>query len=155
MLLVINPNMALDRVAVTRFREGTTLRPIRFSLWAGGSGTHAAYVARLLGAEVCVVGFVGGHTGALLREQVTAQEIRSDLVEIAGETRQTFSLLDEERGSICDVAEYGPVVSAEDVRRLEGVAARRIPEARMVIVSGSLPEGCPAELPAKLVATAR
>ncbi|MBA3416344.1 MAG: hexose kinase, partial [Chloroflexia bacterium] len=153
-ILVVNPNPAVDRVAVVDYREGASLRPARFSLWAGGSGVHAAYVAHLLGGEVLVQGFIGGHSGARFRELVTAQGLAADLVEIDGETRGTYSLLDRERGDLCNVAEPGPAVTGPEERALEERVLRRLPDADLMIVSGSVPPGCAIDFPARLVAAA-
>ncbi len=155
MILVVNPNPALDRVATVHFQPKATLRPVRFSIWPGGSGTHAGHVAHLLGCEVVVLGLAGGHTGALFREQVEAAGMIADLTEIDHETRQTFSLLDVETGNICDVAERGPEVTAEQAAQLEARAKSRIPEAEMVILSGTLPPKCPTDFPNRLIEAAR
>ncbi len=154
MILVVNPNPAVDRVAVVAYREGASLRPVRFSLWAGGSGVHAAYVAHLLGGEVLVQGFAGGHSGARFRELLAAQGIAADLVEIAGETRGTYSLLDRERGDLCNVVEPGPAVTGAEERALEVRVLRRLADADLMIVSGSVPPGCSIDLPARLVTAA-
>jgi 1-phosphofructokinase family hexose kinase len=154
-ILVVNPNPALDRVAVVHFQKASTLRPVRFSIWAGGSGTHAGYVAHLLGEDVVVQAFAGGHTGALFREQLQRQGLEPDLVLVEGETRQTFSLLDVDTGNICDVPEQGPEVTLAQAQALESRALARIADAALVILSGSLPPGCPVELPNRLIEAAR
>lgn len=154
MILVVNPNPAVDRVAVVDFQEKAALRPIRFSLWAGGSGVHAAYVAHLLGADVLVQGVAGGHSGARFRKLLQAQGLRAELVDIQGETRGTYSLLDAERGEICNVPEPGPFITPAEEHALEQLVLARLPEAEMLIVSGSVPPGCSRDLPARLVAAA-
>lgn len=154
MILVVSPNPAVDRVAVVNYQERASLRPARFSLWAGGSGVHAAYVAHLLGADVLVQGFAGGHSGARFRELLEQQEITADLVEIEGETRGTFSLLDTGRGDLCNVVEPGPTVTGAEERTLESMVLRRMRDADLMIVSGSVPPGCSIDFPARLVAAA-
>jgi 1-phosphofructokinase family hexose kinase len=153
-ILVINPNLALDRVVATHFERGSTLRPIRASQWAGGSGTHAAYVASLLGVPVHVVGFAGGYTGAMISDRLREQSIPATLIPIEGETRQTFSLLDVNDGNICDVAEGGPTVTDADAESLIAAALTLLPQADLMILSGSLPEGCPDTLYPTLITTA-
>ncbi|MBA2469195.1 MAG: hexose kinase [Chloroflexia bacterium] len=151
---MVNPNPAVDRVAVVDYREGASLRPVRFSLWAGGSGVHAAYVARLLGADVLVQGFAGGHSGARFRELLAGQGLAADLVTIEGETRGTYSLLDRERGDLCNVVEPGPTVTSTDEQALEERVLGRLADASLIIVSGSVPPGCSVDFPARIVAAA-
>ena len=155
MILVVNPNPALDRVAVVNFREKSTLRPIRFSIWAGGSGTHAGYVAHLLGQPVTVVAFTGGHTGALFEAQAQRQGLNLDCVRVDGETRQTYTLLDANTGHICDVPEPGPVVTRTQAQSFVATVQKHLPDADLMILSGSIPPGCPSDLPGTLIAAAR
>ena len=155
MILVVSPNPALDRVAVVRYRPRSTLRPERFFVWPGGSGVHAGAVARTLGAEVFVVGFAGGPTGATLDEQLRARGIGSAWTPIAGETRQTLSLIDIDDGNLCDVVEPGPRVDLGEARAMESTALDRLGTASLIVISGSLPLGCPALMPARLVRAAR
>lgn len=155
MILVVNPNPALDRVAVVNFREKSTLRPIRLSIWAGGSGTHAGYVAHLLGQPVTLVAFTGGHTGALFEAQAQRQGLNLDSVWVDGETRQTYTLLDVNSGHICDVPEPGPVVTKTQAQSFIATVQKHLPNADLMILSGTIPPGCPADLPGMLIAAAR
>lgn len=155
MILAINPNPALDRVAVLRFDVGRTLRPLRFLLWPGGSGIHAARVARELGASVQILGFAGGHTGALLNDLLRAHDLPATLLPACGETRQTYSILDPIRGNICDIAEEGPAVDTEGVQTFLDAMRREIAHTELVIFSGSLPADCPPDLPAVVIDEAR
>jgi tagatose 6-phosphate kinase len=153
-ILVVNPNPALDRVAVVRYRARATLRTQRFFVWPGGSGVHAGHVAHRLGASVVVVGFAAGATGGRLREVVEAAGIRGDWVAARGETRQTLSLLDADAGNLCDVVEPGPEVDLAGVGELEATVLGHLSDASIVIVSGSLPAGCPRGLPAWVIGQA-
>jgi 1-phosphofructokinase family hexose kinase len=154
MILAVNPNLALDRVVVTDYVPRSTLRPRRSLVWPGGSGTHAALVARQLGAQVLVVGFAGGHIGALLRDVLREHRLPAETVAIAAETRETFSLLDAHDGNLCDVAEAGPAVGADEAAELLQVVLRHLDAARLLLLAGSLPPGCPPSLYADLIAAA-
>jgi 1-phosphofructokinase family hexose kinase len=140
---------------VTNFVPRSTLRPLRSYLWPGGSGTHAALVAEMLGQETLLVGFSGGHTGARLREVLAEHHLHADLIQIADETRETFSLLDIGDGNVCDVAEAGPAVSADEVGRLAALAHQRLVQTRLLLLAGSLPPGCPRSFYTDLLHAAR
>lgn len=155
MILVVSPNLALDRVVVVRFRPRATLRASRFFVWPGGSGVHAAHVARVLGSEAAVFGFAGGDTGQRVHSLLLEHSLEPVLFPALGETRQTLSLLDEKDGNVCDIVEPSPWVADDATSALEGAVIQRLGEASIVIISGSLPKGCPADLPAHLVSAAR
>ena len=151
MILVVNPNPAVDKVAVVDFAPGVTLRPSRVFEWPGGSGVHAAHVASVLGADVHVVCPVGGLQGERFLNLARAAGLQVTPVRVEIETRGTFSLLDAARGNICDVADPGvahPGVAADEL--LAHVEAL-LPGADLVVVSGSVPPGWRVDLPAQVV----
>lgn len=157
MLLVCNPNPAVDRVSVVDYRRGSTLRPIRHFEWAGGSGVHSAHVARRLGTPATVVAFVGGDYGRRFRQLVRDQAGELHAVESDAETRGTYSLLDRHDGNVVDVAELGhphdPRLAADLLDVFEGLLG----DAELVVSSGSVPPGIPPSLHRDVVrrATAR
>ena len=155
MILVVNPNPALDRVAVVRFRPRATLRTERSFIWPGGSGIHAGHVAKVLGADVEVVGFQAGATGRQLEHHVRLHGLEGEWIAATGETRQTFSLLDLDAGNVCDVVEPGPQVDASAVARFEAAVRTRLAGASVVVLSGSLPDGCPEDLLVRIAEAAR
>lgn len=141
MLLVINPNPAVDRVAVVDFRNRETLRPVRSFEWPGGSGTHAAHVARRLGAEVEVIAPIGGLYGQRYKDLAARHGLVVHEVPIEGETRGTYSVIDRTRGNICDIAEVGPAVSQSLNARFLATVANAMPRASLMVISGSAPPG--------------
>lgn len=150
-IVCVNPNPAVDRVAVVDFARGGTLRPIRSFEWPGGSGVHAAHVAQQLGASTEVVAPVGGDYGRRFLELARSHALVVRLVANTAETRSTFSLLDVREGNICDVAEFGGAadegVGDALVREFESAVGR----ANVCVLSGSLLEGLPADTYARMV----
>lgn len=155
MILVVNPNPALDRVAVVRYVPRATLRPERFFVWPGGSGVHAGHVAGLFGSAVRVIGFAGGPTGARLDDLVRQHGMEAEWFEPMSDTRQTMSLIDVESGNLCDVVEPGPSVDDTACTALVNAVSGHLGAATVLVVSGSLPAGCPPTLPAGLVSVAQ
>lgn len=94
MILVVNPNPAVDKVAVVDFIAGSTLRPRRVFEWPGGSGLHAGHVARRLGCEVEVVAPVGGLQGERFARLVREHGMKLWAVPVESETPGTYSVLD-------------------------------------------------------------
>ena len=135
MILVFAPNPALERVAlVEQFQPAEDQKPMRVATFAGGAGLRAANVARLLGADVLALGFVGGHLGALLRDNLDRQDIPHVLTHIAGETRGDFLLLDKERGVVTEVPEVAPAVTAAEADKLLVALDRHLSGASLLIL---------------------
>ena len=153
-VLCVNPNPAIDRVAVVDFVRGGTLRPLRSFEWPGGSGVHAAHVAHRLGAPAEVIVIVGGDYGKRFVQLATSHGIVVHPVWNSGETRTTYTLLDVAEGNVCDVAEFGGVA---DEGVLEAVLAefdRQVGHASICVLSVSLLKGLPHDLYGQMVTIA-
>jgi len=138
MILVFAPFPVLERVAlVEQFVPGEPQKPMRVATYAGGAGLRAANVARLLKADVLVLGFVGGHLGALLREGLDRQDIPHVLTPIADEsgTRGDFLLLDREQGIVTEVPEIPPDVTDAEADKLLLALERHLAGASLLLVA--------------------
>lgn len=155
MLLVVCPAPAVDRVAVVDFAPRRTLRPLRSFEWPGGSGVHAAHVAHQLGADVEVVGFVGGMYGERFSELVRNHGLTLTALASSVETRSTFTLIDRMQGNLFDCAVSGREPSDRSGSRLLEAVEAALPRADLLVVSGSLPLGVPETVHGDLVALAR
>lgn len=150
-VLCVNPNPAVDRVAVVKFARGGTLRPVRSFEWPGGSGVHAAHVARQLGASVEVLAPVGGDYGKRFTDLATTHSITVHAVENTAETRGTFTVLDVDEGNVCDIAELGGMADPGVGEVLFAQFQRRVEKAKVCVLSGSLLENLPVDMYARMV----
>ncbi|HVN53297.1 MAG TPA: 1-phosphofructokinase family hexose kinase [Anaerolineaceae bacterium] len=155
MILTVSPNPALDRVHVVRgFRPGEQSRALRAFLQAGGSGVHAAAVAQRLGGDTLALGLLGGATGEVWRRQAVAEGLAFDMVPIPGETRESFCLVDLDLGSQVEAVEPGPQVETGTLDRLLDRLRTYLPQAELLVLSGSLPPGFPADAYARMIGLA-
>jgi fructose-1-phosphate kinase PfkB-like protein len=136
MLLVFAPRPTLERVAlVEEFQAGPgPQKPMRVTTFAGGAGLRAATVARLLGADVRALGFVGGRLGELLRDGLDRQDVPHVLTPAAANTRGGFTLLDKDKGVISEVPEPPPAHTEAEAQVLLNSLGRHLPDARMLLV---------------------
>lgn len=156
MIITVSPNIALDRVVVGRgFRPGQTSRAIHSFTQAGGSGVHASHIIQQLGGQTIALGLLGGHTGELWRRAAQRQNIPHEMVPIEGETRESYCLIDQELGNVVESVEPGPRVSSAQLRQLLEYLERHLPTAKLLIVSGSLPPGMPADAYVHMIELAR
>jgi len=89
MLLVISPNLAIDRIVeVENFRAGKVQRARSVITQPGGKGINAARVFRQLGGEVFVLGFCGTRNRSWVHRPLSAMGIESNAIAgYAGYTR--------------------------------------------------------------------
>jgi tagatose 6-phosphate kinase len=108
---------------------------------AGGKGINVARVLRRLGASVTVLGPVGGVSGATIRSDL--QGIRAALVDVAGATRRTIAVVGPAETTV--LCEPGPVLGPGEWTAVVAAFERELAGASLVVLSGSLPPGVPAD----------
>ncbi|MEQ8145259.1 1-phosphofructokinase family hexose kinase [Streptomyces sp. OP7] len=156
MILTVTLNAALDvTYGVDSLRPHTSHRVGAAHRRAGGKGVNVARVLAALGHDVTVTGLAGGPTGALLREDLHAVAgLRDELVPVAGESRQTVTVVSGDDGDATVFNEQGPEVSPREWRAFADRFAVLAREASVVTLCGSLPPGLPSDAYARLVRAA-
>jgi 6-phosphofructokinase 2 len=122
---------------------------------AGGGGINVARVVRRLGSEVAAIYPAGGSTGLLLRRLVEQENVRSIAITVAEETRENFTVLEENSGQQYRFVLPGPhLVEVEWRACLSALdAIEEFPA--YVVGSGSLPPGVPDDFYAQMARIAK
>ena len=156
MVLVLCLNAAIDKTAALRRlvpHRRHKLGPM-FAL-PGGKGINVARALARMGGRPLVLGFVAGHSGRFIEEGVRREGLPARWVRLGrGESRVCLSLLDGRDGPT-EINEAGPRVTRSDMDRLTALYRRLLQRARLVVLSGSLPAGCPPGAYATLIRLAR
>lgn len=152
MLVVVSPNLCLDRVVVVRgFAVGSVHRAESVTELASGKGLNVARAARALGLDVSVVGIVGdGEASGAIVRGARAHGVRLCAVRVSGPVRVCTLIIDPGQHETV-VNEPGPAVRPEDVRTLQARIRTALKHARVVVLAGSLPPGMPPSLYADVV----
>ena len=156
MILTVTPNPALDLTwRVDRLVEGGTHRADAGIARAGGKGLNVARVAHAEGEQVLAVTTIGGRVGDEFAAELGASGVPHALVPVAAETRRSIAVVDETLGDTTIVNERG--VNPTDVEWAAVLAevVERLPSARVLVVSGSLPPGAPDPLLPMLIAVGK
>lgn len=142
MLLIISPNLCLDRIVVVRgFAVGRVHRAESAAELASGKGLNVARAARALGVDVMVVGIVGGGDGAnAIIAGAQAHGVRLNPVRVPGPVRVCTLIIDPGQEETV-INEPGPPVSAKHVQTLADHISAELKHAQAVVLAGSLPPG--------------
>jgi tagatose 6-phosphate kinase len=151
-IVAVALNPALD---VTHRVDGVDWAGVNRPAWVraepGGKGLNVARALRLLGADVLVVGLIGGSTGDAVRSALAGSGVASAFTDIAGDTRRTFAVVDTGRGGVALFNEPGPPVSAGEYARFRAAYREVLAGCEAVALSGSLPPGLAAGTYAELI----
>jgi tagatose 6-phosphate kinase len=142
MILTVTPNAALDiTYDVDALHPGGTHRVRAVRTRAGGKGVNVARVLTQLGEPAEATGLAG-------------PELHTELpgfVPIHAESRRTVTILSTQDATATLFNEPGPQVSAGEWAALVDQFDRLAPSATVVVLSGSLPPGVPADGYATLI----
>lgn len=151
--LTMNPavdiSTTVDKVESTqKLRCGPVLRH------AGGGGINVARVLRRLGLDVVAIYPVGGGTGQTLERLVRREDIASQTVPVASETRESFTVIEESTDNEFRFVLPGPPLGDLESRACL-TALGALSKVDYVVLSGSLPVATPEDFYARAAAVAK
>lgn len=153
MTLTLNP--AVDRSATVHgLIPSEKLRCQDEHIHPGGGGINVARMLKRLGADLVAVFPAAGPTGFLLTELAEADGISCEMIPVAGQTRENFSIRDTVSGSQYRFVFPGPATSSADIEKCCNRALSLAPAGAYLIASGSLPPGASPDTYASLARAA-
>jgi 1-phosphofructokinase family hexose kinase len=132
--------------------EGYTTREFRPGRWfyasdvnrsPGGRGINVSIILKQLGYDSVATGFLAGHTGSYIRDDLLARGISTNFVNIKGSNRTNTFIREESGGIETALTDIGPTVSEDAQRRFFWNLERLLPRVTAVQMGGSLPPGVP------------
>jgi 1-phosphofructokinase family hexose kinase len=142
MIYTVTLNPALDReYIVPKLSTNSVLRSSSIQIDYGGKGFNVSRMLASLGTASIAIGFVGGATGETLRDGLEGMGIRTDFVEVSGETRTNVSVVSSDDEQYIKVNEPGPSISQEETNKLISKIRSLVQPGDWWVISGSLPPG--------------
>lgn len=155
MILALNLNCSLDKIyTVPSLEYGGVVRAEAAYNTAGGKGLHVANICRIMHEDYVASGFLGGHTGELIKDILDANGYQYDFQTIAQETRSCINIGTPD-GKQTEVLEGGPTVSNEEKLCFLAKYDSFLANADIVAGSGSLPKGLEKDFYGHLIEKAR
>lgn len=155
MILVVSLNPSFDKIyTMPSFPYGESSRVLTVQNTAGGKGSHVAHVLRLLGEEVVTTGFLGGYIGQFIGDTLRGWGVDERSVEIGEDTRTCINIATDD-GRQTEILEPGPLITSSEQAAFRAHYASLLPDADLVVASGSLPRGLGKDFYCDLVTDAR
>jgi len=152
MIYTLTLNPAFDReLTVAAFAFDKVLRASAVRVDCGGKGFNVSRALGALGAESIAVGFVGGATGESLTIGLAELGIKTDFVQIAGETRTNVSVVTEDHAHYLKVNDPGPTITPAEQSALLQKIGSLAQLGDWWVLAGSLPHGIPATFYAQVI----
>lgn len=140
MILTVTLNPAVDRtVEIDDFEIGAVNRIVSERIDAGGKGINVSKTIKNLNGTSKALGLIGGRSGLFIKDCLDKMGIENEFVLIQGETRTNLKIVDKVRKTNTDINEPGPVITSEDIDKIEDLIFRNLDRNSTVVFSGSVP----------------
>ena len=109
----------------------------------GGKGINVAVVAQRLGLDVQCIGTMGENGAEQLSAMMDAEKLRHHFMRIPGRVRANLKLVIKGEKGITELNEAGSAIGEKDLKAFFDMAEADTKDSDMVVMTGSLPPGCP------------
>ena len=146
MIYTVTLNPAIDKTAViSEFTAGKVNRVETLREDAGGKGINVSKCLKALGTESVAVLLLAGDAGKHLAGLLEQEGLSLLCGQAEGQTRTNLKIIAPALGQNTDINEPGPQASEKTLNELLKPLCQRILPGDIVVLSGSLPVGAPAD----------
>ena len=152
MILTVTMNPSVDKIYfVDDFKIGDVRRCNNYISSAGGKGLNVARVAKQIGEEVAVAGFLGGSNGQFIKREIEKLGLINRFTEIDDDTRICINISDKVNNRSSEVLEPGPIITPDKCESFINSFAKMIEDVDIVTLCGSLPKGLDVDFYSRLI----
>ena len=144
MITSISLNPSIDRtLTVENFTCGGLNRVIAKSDVAAGKGINVALSVSALGLDVECIGFMFRDSAPLFERRLMLNSTPYDFVWCEGSARTNVKVFDRAAGVVTELNESGNTIDETAIHQMTDMVVRHADESDYLVLSGSLPPGCP------------
>ena len=144
MITTICLNPCFDKtVSVDRLQPGQVNRIRKARVDQGGKGINVAVVAKRLGLDVQCIGLMGENGSADLTAIMDREGLKHQFLTIPGHVRTNMKVYSLDGQGVTELNEPGTPLTEADLQRFTKLAGEATADSDMIVLTGSLPPGCP------------
>lgn len=144
MIYTLTLNPAMDKtVVIDNFTPGGVNRIQSLRVDVGGKGINVSKCLKSLGCDSVAAAFWGGAAGQRGIGFLQENGIGSLAVLVPEDTRTNLKIIDPIRHENTDINEPGPAITQQHMAELVRKLDEQIQPGDILILSGSIPKGCP------------
>ena len=144
MITTICMNPCFDKtveVDALQLGQVNRIRDARVDL--GGKGINVAVVAERLGLDVQCLGIMGKDGSQELTDLIENENLKHDFLIVPGHVRTNTKIVSRTGQGVTELNEPGPYIDQETLSRFFAMSREKTSDSEMVVLTGSLPPGCP------------
>ena len=152
MILTVTLNPCIDRtVYLDRLTVGSYNRVQSTRSDPAGKGLNVSIVLKNLNEDTLCTGFNFSENGRLLEQLLDERDVAHQFLMAEGAIRTNIKLFDNSCQVMTEVNEAGPFVPPEAVEQLLQKADSLLEHTDILVMSGSVPPGVPADIYQRLI----
>ncbi len=145
-------NPSFDKtVEVDRLMPGSVNRTRSVRIDAGGKGANVATVLVRLGTPARCLGLAGENGAARYEAMLEASGVTQGFLHVPGEVRTNLKIVSLDASEVTEINEPGPEIPPRFLKSLVTLARDSCRQDDFLILTGSLPPGCPVDTYARLM----
>ena len=153
MITSISLNPSVDRtLTVENFATGGLNRVITSNDVAAGKGINVALTVSALGLDSECIGFMYRDNASIFEKRLMVNSTAYEFIWCDGSVRTNVKVLDRATGVVTELNESGREVAPEQMDAMVDLVTRHAEDSDFLILSGSLPPGCPDDFYRTLIA---
>ncbi len=146
MITAVSLNPSIDRtLTVERFTPGGLNRIVARSDNAAGKGINVAVTVAALGLDAECVGFMYRDSAPLFEKRLMLNSTPYEFIWCEGTVRTNIKVFDRSAGVVTELNESGRPIDEEKLAAMLELVTRHAENSDYLILSGSVPPGCPNE----------
>ena len=150
--LCLNPSIDRETL-VTGFEQGVTNRVLSVRTEGSGKGVNVAVAARRLGMKAACAGLLPSGGGPVLG-RLAEEDVKACFVSAPGAIRVNTKVRDADRLIVTELNEPGAPADAFILAKTRARVLKLCARSDILVLTGSLPPGCPADYYADLISAA-
>ena len=152
MITAVCLNPAIDHTVTVPALVPGGLNRVKSALsQAAGKGVNVAITMRRLGVDTTCVAFLPDRNGAMLARRLEDEGIAGAYVATEGAIRTNTKIVDLSTREVTEVNESGAAVTDAQIDQMTELLQRQARSSGMLVLSGSLPPGCPPDYYRRLI----
>ena len=152
MITALCMNPCIDRtINLKTFTYGGMNRVASSREDGAGKGVNVALAGKQAGIPMACIGLLGQERGEAVTRRLAEAGVPFAFVPTPGAVRMNIKLFDEAAGQITEINEPGAPVSPQTLGDMVDMCVDWAKKSRVLILTGSLPAGCPADFYARVM----
>ncbi|WP_078555539.1 1-phosphofructokinase [Bacillus alkalicellulosilyticus] len=151
MIYTVTINPSIDYIIKSNVFLGQLNRSEEESKQPGGKGINVSRVLHRLGVSSIATGFIGGFTGAFIKNSLQNEGVEINFIEVAGDTRINIKIKGEFE---TEINGSSPLIPEESIERLlENLEV--LTQEDILVLAGSIPSSLPSTIYSSLIEVAK